>query len=128
MAGLTSPVNGPQSPTAHFWAPSARGPESQAEVTNGVDGLDMIEVHLPVSADQRTPPGAGVRHRGGSSRRAPCPATGALTAPLSAERPGRSPYSSSSSEAPPPVEMKLTRSVRSSSSTAAALSPPPTTV
>ena len=46
----------------------------------------------------------------------------------SASRPGRSPCSISSSEAPPPVETWSIRSARPNSATAAAESPPPTTV
>ena len=53
---------------------------------------------------------------------------GALGAWRSASRPGRSPCSRSSREAPPPVDTKPTWDARSSSSSAATESPPPTTV
>src|SRR3984957_15566738 len=84
----------------------------------------MIEVHLPVATHQRSPV-SWVAHE--SARTRP-PCRGALTADRSAASPTRSPCSSSSSDAPPPVEMKSIWSARPSSSTALALSPPPTTV
>ncbi len=83
MSGLTSPVKAPESSTAQFWAPERhRDPlglqdrldgaqvgerwvdrdvemgdvgrlQPQAQVTRGMEGLVVIEVHLPVAADER---------------------------------------------------------------------------
>ena len=144
ISGLTSPVKAPESAMANFWAPSATGIPSGSmtdctvrrsvnggcsetstrlvsdgcsrspRYANSVEGFEVVEVHLPVATDQ-WPAVRVVGHRleGGFLR------GGALTAGLSAARPGRSPYSRSSREAPPPVEMKLIWSDSPSSSTAA---------
>ena len=61
-----------------------------------VHGFDVVEVHLPVADDEGF--GATGHQLNGLSRRA--------------SSPGRSPSSTSSSEAPPPVETKLTWSSR----------------
>ena len=74
-------------------------------------------VHLPVAGDHRL---AGRRRA--ISRQ--CSLLG-LGVP---RRPGRSPCSMNSSDAPPPVLTWSTRSARPNSRIAAALSPPPTTV
>ena len=65
-----------------------RGVERVAQLLHHLDGLQVVVVHLPVAAHQRLAAGSA----------------GALGAPLSAARPGRSPCSRYSSDAPPPVD------------------------
>src|SRR5919198_750455 len=81
------------------------------ELLDGLDGLQVRLVHLPVGRDDR--PAAGLRHQAFSMRTA---------------TPGSSRPSRNSSEAPPPVDRWSTASTRSNLRSAARLSPPPTTV
>src|SRR5581483_6244212 len=89
--------------------------EEEGQLLHRVDGDEMVVVHLPVGRDDRVP---GLAHV--LSPR-PIPAR-------SAARPGRSPCSMNSSDAPPPVLTWSTRSASPNSRIAAALSPPPITV
>src|SRR5206468_237911 len=82
--------------------------ERVGELLDERDGLEVVEVHLPVARHQRGP-----RHQSSSNT----------------ARPGRLLPSRYSRLAPPPVEMWPNRaSSMPSARTAAALSPPPTTV
>ena len=115
------------------------GAQKRGELLHDLDRLVVGVVHLPVAADEqparlalaliRPPQLAGLPSPAAGPRRLSCRRRlAALGASRSASRPGRSPNSSSSSEAPPPVE---TWSILSSSPSwprAATLSPPPTTV
>ena len=68
-----------------------RGPQPRRELRDELHGLEVVLVHLPVRRDQHAPV---ITHksalRNGES--------------LRALRPGRSPSSMNSSDAPPPVE------------------------
>ena len=71
------------------------GPGDQVrQLLHERDRLEVVVVHLPVAGDERA---SAVRAEGRSGQ--------ALGADRSASRPGRSPSSISSSDAPPPVEM-----------------------
>src|SRR4029453_7947228 len=83
-----------------------------------LDDLDRVQVrvvHLPVAGHDRPP--LVVRHH-----------LSIFLDSRSARRPGRSPCSMNSRDAPPPVLTWSIRSLSPKRRTAAALSPPPTTV
>src|SRR5207248_2224641 len=87
------------------------GRQQERQLLDDLDRLEVVQVHLPVPADQRL---AGRRAHRADSR--------------SAANPGRSPSSSSSNDAPPPVDTWSTSASNPNCLMAAAESPPPTTV
>ena len=87
------------------------------ELLHDLDRLEVVVVHLPVAADERL------------ARRRCHQLVASARCSRSAARPGRSPCSISSSDAPPPVLTRgRPRRRARTARTAAALSPPPTTV
>ena len=158
ISGLTSPVNAPVSSMAQFWAPRDTGMPSgsmtdctvrmsvnggwtetstagdvgrlqpETEVPRGVQRLEVVEVHLPVAADQRPAPGCAAHRVGALAVRGSWHDRCVGRAPQRGQ-PGQVAVLEQFERrsAAGGDEADLARS-RPSSSTAAALSPPPTTV